>query len=368
MLPRARSPLCALAVSVAFALTFIVAFFGWHQSIQPPPRKSRPFKIDQQPFQPARISEVIHALFQPTIVPPTAPFTVDDEHITLRNPRYNKTNTLIVDLDTRQPSTDHTDWDDVDHVLGGILSHYTYAMAHGYDYKYIHAAEFPDRKATWIKPSALANLIPDYDFIVFLDADATFRYMQLPIEWLLNHWEVEPQHSIVMAKDPWNADKPQYNSDRFNRTLTNTGFMIVQNNPKTLPMLKAWHECPDDVRYPGCSEWKGPKFHEQSAFGEYIRYDDEFKDSIKELECREANGFPGVEVSKCQGKFVRHYWFQKHLIKLDYRNNIIEAAPAVMRDLFSEHSIMNQLILPIQKVFADKTGVVFEQTENVIQT
>jgi hypothetical protein len=372
---KPRSPLLGLAVSVGLVLTFILAFIGWQfQSMGASRRPQAPFKIPQQESQPPKINELIRSLYKPIVVAPTASFTVDpgDAPVELPSTRYNTSmggDVLIVDLDTRQPKTNQVDWDDVDHVLGGIISHYTYAMTHGYDYKYIHAAEFPDhRKATWIKPSAIANLLPHYKFIVFLDADATFRFMHLPIEWLLNHWEIEPHHSIVMAKDPWNPDKPQYNSDSRNRTLTNTGFMVVQNNAKTLPMLKAWHECPEDVRYQGCSEWKAPKFHEQSAFGEYIRYDDEFKDSIKELECREANGFPGVEVSQCEGQFVRHYWFQKHMIKLDYRNNMMDASPAVMRELFSEHDIMNRFIMPIQRLFSEKTGVVFEQRENVIHS
>lgn len=272
------------------------------------------------------------------------------------NPRYTKkmgSDILILDLDTRPlKSTEmfekgEYEWRNINHVSGGVFAHYAYAQIHGYDYKFVHAAEFEDRHATWIKPSALANLIKDYKFIVFLDADATFRFMQLPMEWMMNYWNVEPHHSFVMAKDPWSPEEPQFNSDRFNRTYTNTGFMIIQNNEQVMPILKAWHECPDDTRYPNCSQWKEPKFHEQSAFGEYIRYD--YEENIKELECGQANGFPGVEVSNCQGKFIRHYWFEKSLVKLDYRENM-----------------MNAITYPIQKLFAEKTGVVFDQKENVI--
>ena len=272
------------------------------------------------------------------------------------NPRYTKkmgSDILILDLDTRPlKSTEmfekgEYDWRNINHVSGGVFAHYAYAQIHGYDYKFVHAAEFEDRHATWIKPSALANLIKDYKFIVFLDADATFRFMQLPMEWMMNYWNVEPHHSFVMAKDPWSPEEPQFNSDRFNRTYTNTGFMIIQNNEQVMPILKAWHECPDDTRYPNCSQWKEPKFHEQSAFGEYIRYD--YEENIKELDCGQANGFPGVQVSNCQGKFIRHYWFEKSLVKVDYRENL-----------------MNAITYPIQKMFAEKTGVVFDQKENVI--
>lgn len=261
---------------------------------------------------------------------------------------------LILDLETRPlPSTEEYqkgefDWRKLNHVSGGVFNHYAYAMVHGYDYKFIHAQNFEDRHATWIKPSALANHIRDYKFIVFLDADATFRFMQLPIEWMLNYWKVEEKHSLTMALDPWDPKAPQYNSDRFNRTYTNTGFMVVQNNANVMEMLKAWHECPDDKRYKDCSQWKEPKFHEQSAFGEYIRYD--YEESIMELPCAEANGYPGVKVSNCQGKFIRHYWFEKDTIKKDFRENL-----------------MNAITLPIQRMFADNTnGIVVEQEKNEI--
>ena len=306
------------------------------------------------------ISEVLRLLYENLKLAPTAPFIREPNgtHIVLPpNPRYKKklgSDVLILDLETRPlQSTDaymrgDYDWRNIGHVSGGVFNHYAYALIHGYDYKFVHAHEFEDRHATWIKPSALANHIKNYKFIVFLDADATFRFLHVPIEWMLNYWDIKSHHSFVMAKDPWTAAEPQFNSDRFNRTLTNTGFMVVQNNANTLPMLKAWHECPDDVRYANCSQWKQPRFHEQSAFGEFIRYD--YEQYIKELDCGEANGYPGVKASNCQGKFVRHYWFEKHNVKTDFRENI-----------------MNAITLPIQKVFAENIGgVIVEQEENVI--
>jgi hypothetical protein len=299
-------------------------------------------------------------LYAPLKAAPTEPFirTPDGSRLELPpNPRYPKTlgrDVLILDLETRplKSTADYErgeyDWRNINHVSGGVFNHYTYALIHGYDYKFIHATNFEDRHATWIKPSALANHIKNYKFIVFLDADAAFRFLHLPIEWMLNYWDITPKHAITMAKDPWSPDEPQFNSDRFNRTYTNTGFMVVQNTPNTLDMLKAWHECPDDVRYANCSQWKQPKFHEQSAFGEYIRYD--YGDYVKELDCGEANGFPGVEISDCQGKFVRHYWFEKHLVKVDFRENL-----------------MNAITMPIQRIFAENIGGIITKTEeNVI--
>ncbi|KAF2641125.1 hypothetical protein P280DRAFT_489572 [Massarina eburnea CBS 473.64] len=364
MPPSSRSPLFALAVSAGFVLVFVFGFLAW----QSPPRMPFPdgrgdlSAIDQ--MNTPAITDIIPLLYSSlTIAPaePTFSYIDDANNLTRlelpKKPRYKKKlgrDVLILDLETRQlPSTEdfkrgEFHWRKLNHVSAGVFNHYTYALAHGYDYKFIRAAEFEDRHATWIKPSALANHINDYKFIVFMDADATFRFTHLPVEWMLNYWKIEPHHSITMALDPWDPSLPETNADRFNRTLTNTGFMIVQNNANTQGILKAWHECPDDVRYQGCSEWKGPRFHEQSAFGEYIRYD--YEKYIKELPCAEANGYPGVTQSHCEGRFVRHYWFNKFRIKEDFADNM-----------------MNAITLPLQRIFAENTnGVIYEQNKNVI--
>ncbi|KAF2472591.1 uncharacterized protein BDR25DRAFT_220233 [Lindgomyces ingoldianus] len=358
-----RSPLLALSVTAGFILIFAFGFLAW----QTPPRIPFPhgsthieMTVSNQNTPPISMEEVIRLLYARVKIPVDQQIFTDydgTEHELPANPRYKKKlgkDVLIVDLETRPLESEkewregHFDWTKLNHVSGGVFQHYIYALIHGYDYKFITAHEFEDRHATWIKPSAIANQLHDYKFVVFLDADAAFHHMQLPVEWLLNYWKIEPKHSITMAKDPWDPEHPEVNSDRFNRALTNTGFMIVQNNPTSHQILKAWHECPDDVRYIGCSEWKRPRFHEQSAFGEFIRYD--YEENIKELECAEANGYPGVEVSHCQGKFIRHYWFDKYKVKNEFQENIMQA-----------------ITQPIQQTFADNYhGVTFEQKENKI--
>ncbi|KAF2650563.1 hypothetical protein K491DRAFT_638937, partial [Lophiostoma macrostomum CBS 122681] len=360
MLPStgARSPLFLLAASAGCILIFVFGFLAWQSPSRVPfPRGSTHLHriMSSDNTAPISIHEIIRLLYSPLKIAPDAP-TFDESNGTLvklpEHPRYTKPlgkEILILDLDTRplKSTADYEkgkyDWRKLNHVSGGVFNHYAYALVHGYDYKFVHAQEFPDRHATWIKPSALANQIKDYKFIVFLDADATLRHMHLPIEWMLNYWNIEPRHSFTMALDPWDPSAPQYNSDRFNRTYTNTGFMVVQNNDKTMEILKAWHECPEDTRYKGCSEWKQPKFHEQSAFGEYVRYD--YEDYIMELPCAEANGFPGVSISNCQGKFIRHYWFDKSLVKHDFRENMMQA-----------------ITLPIQRIFAENSGGVVVTT------
>jgi hypothetical protein len=60
-------------------------------------------------------------------------------------------------------------------------------MTHGYDYNFVQAAKFHDRHDTWIKPSTIVNLLEHYKSVVFLDADAAFHRMHMPMEWLLNY-------------------------------------------------------------------------------------------------------------------------------------------------------------------------------------
>ena len=176
------------------------------------------------------VREVLRLLYDGLKLAPTAPYIRDStgSHIVLPpNPQYTKrlgSEILIIDLETRplKSTADYAkgefDWRNLGHVSAGVFNHYTYALIHGYDYKFVHAHEFEDRHATWIKPSALANHIKNYKFIVFLDADATFRFLHLPIEWMLNYWDIKSHHSFVMAKDPWSETDPDVNADRFNRT------------------------------------------------------------------------------------------------------------------------------------------------------
>ncbi|KAJ8119072.1 hypothetical protein OPT61_g54 [Boeremia exigua] len=376
-LPSVVARKLVLAVVATFILVAFFGFTTWHKLPQwSSPSHSKHIETPFSDDGAFNISELVRQLFEPIKGLPTESLVLEDDGVRIDlppNPRYLTSlgsDVLILDLDTRPlastepPEHENYDWRNIDHVSAGVFSHYTYAMVHGYDYKFIHASEFQDRHATWVKPSAIANHIAKYKFIIFLDADATFRFLHLPIEWLLNYWNIKPHHSLVMAKDPWDEREPQYNSDRFNRTYTNTGFIIAQNTPNTIPILKAWQECPSDTRYPTCSQWNQQRFHEQSAFGEYIRYD--YGDYIKELDCGEANGFPGVKVSQCEGKFIRHYWFQKHLVKLDYGRNMMNALDLPIKKLFSEAAIMNALTLPIHRLFLQKTGIVFTQEENII--
>ena len=176
----------------------------------------------------------------------------------------------------------------------------------------MRAAKFTDRSPTWIKPSVAANVVKDYKFVVFFDADAVVNQMQIPMEWLFNYWDINETISLAMALDPDGSEG--INNDTNGRVYTNTGFIIAQQSALTQDILRAWNECPNDTRYPGCSSWKKSRFHEQSAFGSYVRYD--YDENIRELPCTEANGEPDYEM--CPGVFISHFWWRTNNVKRHY--------------------------------------------------
>ncbi|KAF2834713.1 hypothetical protein M501DRAFT_999960 [Patellaria atrata CBS 101060] len=201
------------------------------------------------------------------------------------------------------------DWSRINRLSAGMLNHYMYAEIHGYDYKFIRGVNYNDRHGTWVKPAAIAQVLPEYDFVVFLDADAIFPHLEIPIEWLLNYWRISPQISAALALDP----PLKVNDDVHGHTMLNTGFVIFQNNEKTREIVKDWEECPTDTKYPTCSNWTYKWAHEQSAFSNFIRYD--HPENVMELPCAEANGAPQAKhMGGCTGTFVQHFWVNKDLV------------------------------------------------------
>lgn len=99
---------------------------------------------------------------------------------------------------------------------------------------------------TWVKPHVLSELLESYQFVVFIDADATIQHLELPIEWLFNRWGITPTTSIAMPLDTrqiLNGDENASNDSKGKLAL-NTGVVIAQSLPYTFEMLTAWKECP----------------------------------------------------------------------------------------------------------------------------
>jgi len=246
---------------------------------------------------------------------------------------------LIVDIDTRVPNGDNQilnpvllDYEHLEPSGGGLVSnaiinHYMYAMIHGYDYKYYQAQHIPDHYDTWIMPHVFRELIPDYDFVVAMDADAIVSHLEVPLEWMFNRWGIHP-HLTSMAL-PLDTEEMRGNisisrDSKYNRVL-NTGFVVAQNSALTIELLEAWRDCTTETRYPGCAQWKQEWSHEQRAFSEYIRYDfNRTPETIVPIPCDDAVGYPDFrsinagynsDLSDCNGNFIRHYTIGKEKVK-----------------------------------------------------
>ena len=142
-----------------------------------------------------------------------------------------------------------------------------------------------------------------------MDSDAIFHRLDLPFEWLMNYWDLDPsRNSLALAIDP----ELEHNRNKFGDLYLNTGFIIAQNNERTFQILKDWEECPNDgSKYPDCKQFRyndPGKPTDQGGFGTYIRYD--YPEDIKELPCTEANGFPESKTG-CSGLFIQHLWTGK---------------------------------------------------------
>jgi hypothetical protein len=195
------------------------------------------------------------------------------------------------------------------------------ATIHGYDYKFMRAPDYPDRWGTWVKVPMMKEALKTHDYIVFMDSDVMFHYPHLPLEWLLNYWNMTVDTLAMMSIDP---DEPQNYDEKGNRYL-NTGFVIAQQSKRTQEMYKAWAECPSETRYKGCANWKVAWAHEQAAFGNYIRYDYDRPEDIKVLPCVEANGAPeAVNRGGCKGTFVRHFWVDKGLLSKGLADQVMQ--------------------------------------------
>jgi hypothetical protein len=196
---------------------------------------------------------------------------------------------------------------------------------HGYDYRLVRPPNYPDRYGTWVKVPVIQEALKTYDIVVFLDADCIFRYLQLPLEWLMSHWNITEE---TMLAAPIDVEKPATHDIRGNLFL-NTGFIIAQKTERTQEMFTRWEDCPSDKEWPECSRWNKKWAHEQAAFGNFVRYDYNTSGWIQPIPCNEANGSP-IPEGECRGVFVRHYWkYKDHTIEELYE----QVTPATIKEM-----------------------------------
>ncbi|GBG16349.1 Xyloglucan 6-xylosyltransferase 1, partial [Hondaea fermentalgiana] len=99
-----------------------------------------------------------------------------------------------------------------------------YASHHGYDLLIGDAEIDPSRPAPWSKLTILQKHLPDYDYMVWSDADAIFMNMSIAIEDLL-----DGSHELFFAEDV---------------ASINSGVFIIHNSEWSLWWLK---ECWDQT-------------------------------------------------------------------------------------------------------------------------
>lgn len=152
-----------------------------------------------------------------------------------------------------------------------------------------------------------------------IDADAIFRNLNLPYEWLLNRWNFTSDTSLSMPLDPvWDINtggRIGYTNNKYGEVNPNAGFITAQNLPRTFDMLDDWISCPDnEEEFEGCDRFRYGWPAEQGAFGEHIRYKYNETTDFRSFNCSDGNGFP-EQGSECQGIFVRHFTTGKNHLK-----------------------------------------------------
>lgn len=311
--------------------------------------------------------ETIAQLYRPIILDVKAKTYTDAEQNTFDNggnkhwQRRLGKEVLILDIDTRIPdghnqifNPERMDWGNLEmEEKGGgglltvsFLNHFLYSQIHGYDYKFFHASKIDGHYDTWIKPHIIYNLLHQYKFVIFIDADAIIQHLEVPMEFLFNRWGITPNTSIGMPIDTRQVlgEDRMASMDSKGRVTVNTGVVIAQALPHTFELLNAWRTCTSDRRYPGCAQWKEQWSHEQRAFSEYIRYDyNKDGNNIIEFSCDDANGYPGLKqdhphiIDDCRGLFIRHLTIDKSWAKTNVNDVIMQTLAEIMQKTFRDN-------------------------------
>ncbi|GAM33628.1 hypothetical protein TCE0_011f00671 [Talaromyces pinophilus] len=356
---RRRLPAnCRWPLSIALvAVTLIVIFFAYHNpSLSDSNILSGSSLEEIKPSSDSRhgdLNRLVAQLYKPFLHPIDAEVFIGENEVEYKiaqnPPRFTKSlgrKILLLDVDTRALNgeggmmNEHIDYHALSPHTAGMLSHYLYAMVHGYDYKFIQAPSYTDRHQTWVKVPMIREALKTYDYVVFMDADAIFHYHHLPLEWLFNHWNITEETMLAMALDP-DAD---FNRDEHGNVNLNTGFIIAQAGERTTQMFNVWEDCVTDEKYANCSKWRYEWSHEQAAFSNYLRYEYTRPNEVISLPCAEANGYPSKAELGCTGEFVRHYWLDKGATVGALQDAITQYAALRLHDQFHrqmEHTLVN---------------------------
>lgn len=74
---------------------------------------------------------------------------------------------------------------------------------HGYDYKFVRAPAHAGLHATWAKVQAVRDVLQQgYQYVVFTDSDVIFPHLKIPMEYLLDHWNVTADIALTLGYAP----------------------------------------------------------------------------------------------------------------------------------------------------------------------
>jgi hypothetical protein len=198
--------------------------------------------------------------------------------------------------------------------------------------------------------------------VVLVDSDALFRNLELPLEWMLNRWNITQETSMALSLDvgPYKdaEGNQQYYTSTYNKygdLNANTGFVISQNLPRTFDILQAWLSCPDNADdFPDCDKYRHGWPAEQGAFGENIPYVFNRTKDFVFIPCDDSMGFPGQGLG-CDGKFVSHFTTGKHLVRDNMVDFLLQGLLSKAHDDFldatGETKMDLNLLVSVEKEF-----------------
>ena len=86
---------------------------------------------------------------------------------------------------------------------------------------------YQDRRQTWERFPLLLRHIEEYDYVVWIDADAFFYYSAPPLEEIINLYKKD----ILLSQDHETFITPD---------TINAGVFILKNTPPVIKLLKEW--------------------------------------------------------------------------------------------------------------------------------
>ncbi|KAF2219088.1 hypothetical protein BDZ85DRAFT_45998 [Elsinoe ampelina] len=244
-------------------------------------------------------------------------------------PEPLKDSICLVDVDTRKWKPHRVD-EPKEPLHFGYFNHYLYAKLHGYAYKHMQVPELSNLNTTWVKVRELyrITMMDECRFVVMVDGDVIFPDLRVPMEALLSHWNITQDIMIAGGIDLDNTH------DVRGRPQFNTGFLVTQDTPLFPKMMQDWIDCPTDVKYKTCSQWRWKWAREQAAFSGYIRYDPEYSPYIRHIPVEDVH----------QGRFTKHYWgYSKRFLAKASKQAILDRfVPDIYKGLLDDWSRVHE--------------------------